>query len=66
MIVCLCRGVPESAIRAVIARGATTVSDIRRACGAGGDCGACCPLLAELVGQDRRPACSGAASQGVR
>ena len=58
MIVCLCRGVPESAIRATIAQGASTVAEIRRACGAGGDCGACCRKLADLVGQTRRPTCS--------
>ncbi len=56
MIICLCRGLPESAIRATIAQGASTVAEIRRACGAGGDCGACCSKLADLVGQARRPA----------
>jgi bacterioferritin-associated ferredoxin len=53
MIVCLCRGVPEHAIRATIAGGAATVADVRRACGAGGDCGACRRTLAALVDEAR-------------
>jgi bacterioferritin-associated ferredoxin len=60
MIVCLCVGVPESAIRATIAEGASTVAEIRRACGAGGDCGACCRMLAALVDQARQPTYRGA------
>jgi len=54
MIVCLCRGVVESAVRETIASGATTVAEVRRACGAGSECGACCPMLANLVNQARR------------
>ena len=57
MITCLCRGVSDSAIRAIIAGGARTVSEIRRACGAGGDCGSCCSMLAALVAQAKRPPC---------
>jgi bacterioferritin-associated ferredoxin len=49
MIVCLCRGIPERTIRAAIADGAASVTEVRRACGAGGDCGACHPMVAELV-----------------
>jgi bacterioferritin-associated ferredoxin len=55
MIACLCRGVSDSAVRAAIARGARTVSDIRRACGAGDDCGSCCVTLAAMVRQAERP-----------
>jgi bacterioferritin-associated ferredoxin len=62
MVVCACQGVNEYAVRAAIADGAASVSDIRRACGAGGDCGACCGMLAELVDEARRPTCSGAAA----
>jgi len=53
MIVCLCYGVPDSAIRATIASGAATVADIRRACGAGGDCGSCCQMLRAMVNEVR-------------
>ena len=54
MITCLCRGVSDATIRALIARGARSVGDIHRACGAGGDCGACGVLLADMVEQARR------------
>lgn len=59
MTVCLCRGVPDRTIRAAIAGGASTVDDIHRVCGAGGDCGACHSTLAELVDEGRQPAVSG-------
>jgi bacterioferritin-associated ferredoxin len=49
VIVCLCRGVSERTVCAAIRAGAATVEDITSACGAGGDCGACCTMLAELV-----------------
>jgi len=55
MIACLCRGVSDSEVRSAIARGARTVSDIRRACGAGDDCGSCCVTLAAMVRQARAP-----------
>ena len=55
MIACVCRGVSEHVVHAAIARGARTVSDIRRACGAGDDCGACCPTLLAMVRQAQRP-----------
>jgi len=51
VIACVCRGISDNAVRAIIARGARTVSDINRACGAGGDCGSCCAMLAALVAQ---------------
>ena len=49
MIVCLCRGVSEAALQDIIDRGATTVREIAEACGAGRDCGACCPMVKELL-----------------
>jgi len=55
MIACLCHGVSDTAIRALIARGARTVSEIRQACGAGGDCGSCRSMLAALVAEAERP-----------
>jgi bacterioferritin-associated ferredoxin len=54
MIVCLCRGVTERKIDAVVADGAKTVGDVTRACGAGSDCGACYQMLAELLDDARR------------
>ena len=56
MIACLCRGVSDSEVRSAIAEGARTVADIRRACGAGADCGSCCVTLAAMVRQaERKP-----------
>ena len=49
MIVCLCRGVSEAALQHVIDAGATSLGAIADACGAGTDCGACCPLVQELL-----------------
>jgi len=49
MIVCLCRGVSEAALHDVIDAGATSLRQIGEACGAGTDCGACCPLVNELL-----------------
>ena len=54
MIVCLCHGVSERKVEAVVADGAKTVNDITRVCGAGSDCGACYRMLAELLDDARR------------
>lgn len=49
MILCLCRGISDHTVRAVISAGAHTVEEIERSCGAGGDCGACGEALESLV-----------------
>jgi bacterioferritin-associated ferredoxin len=51
VILCLCRGVSESDIRRVIERGAGTLESITAACGAGGDCGACALMLADVLAE---------------
>jgi bacterioferritin-associated ferredoxin len=51
MIVCLCRGISEHEILRVMATGAGTPDAITAACGAGGDCGACTVLLADLLAE---------------
>ena len=56
MIVCLCRGVSESDIRRVIERGAFTADAVTAACGAGGDCGACTIMLADMVAESEAAA----------
>jgi len=49
MIVCLCRGLSDDAIRATIQNGADTPRRVAIACGAGADCGACCPFVRSLL-----------------
>ena len=53
MIVCMCRGVSDRTVRALIAAGAQTPTEVRKACGAGSDCGKCCAMLAELLEDGR-------------
>ena len=60
MIVCLCRGVSDRTVHALIAAGAETRDEVRRACGAGTDCGKCCAMLAQLLEDSR-----GAHSRGM-
>ena len=55
MIVCLCRGVSEAALQRVIQAGASSLGAIGEACGAGTDCGACCPLVSELLAYAEAP-----------
>jgi bacterioferritin-associated ferredoxin len=49
MIVCLCRGVSDRTVRAVIAIGAQTRDEVKEACGAGSACGQCWAGLADLL-----------------
>jgi bacterioferritin-associated ferredoxin len=51
MIVCLCHAVSDRKIEETIDAGATSLAAIERACGAGGDCGACQPMLAAMLGE---------------
>jgi bacterioferritin-associated ferredoxin len=60
MILCLCRGVSDHTVEHVIAGGADSVAAVERACGAGGDCGACGELLEALVERAREGQYSGA------
>lgn len=41
MILCLCRGVTDREVSEAVQRGASTVAEVRRACGAGMECGTC-------------------------
>lgn len=49
MLVCVCRGVSDREVREVLARGASTLRDVGRACGAGTDCGSCRDLLRSML-----------------
>ena len=53
MIVCLCEGISEREIRDAARRGAATLPAIQRACGAGGDCGACRPQVRKIAREVR-------------
>jgi bacterioferritin-associated ferredoxin len=50
MLVCVCRGVSDREVREALARGASTLRDVGRACGAGTDCGSCRGLLRKMLG----------------
>ena len=49
MIVCLCKNVSCSTVRRAVIDGARDVASVARACGAGGDCGACHADLEAIV-----------------
>lgn len=49
MLVCHCRAVNDRQIEAAALCGATTVRHIVSACGAGGVCGGCRPVIAEIL-----------------
>ena len=53
MIVCLCRGLGEHAIRTTIARGGDTLERLADICGAGADCGGCASTLDALLDEAR-------------
>jgi bacterioferritin-associated ferredoxin len=57
MIVCLCRAVQERTVRAVIAQGTRTVEAVGAICGAGTDCGACCPMLTAMIAESTGASC---------
>jgi bacterioferritin-associated ferredoxin len=52
MIVCLCHGVCDRRIRALINDGATTVEEVGKRCGAGTDCGSCQEKVGELIDEE--------------
>ncbi len=49
MIVCSCRGVNDSTVRAAICSGAETLDEIQTRCAAGGRCGGCWPELERML-----------------
>jgi bacterioferritin-associated ferredoxin len=58
MIIWLCRDASERQVETAVARGATTVCEVSRACGAGSDCGACQHRLAALIEDARSVVCA--------
>ncbi len=49
MLVCHCRAVNDRQIEAAALCGASTVREIVSACGAGGVCGGCRPVIEEIL-----------------
>ena len=49
MYVCICRAVTDRDVGKAIDGGAHTVSDVTRACRAGGDCGACHAHIEDMI-----------------
>ncbi|PYN82005.1 MAG: (2Fe-2S)-binding protein [Candidatus Rokuibacteriota bacterium] len=61
MIVCLCRGLADHAILAMIERGGDTRERLAATCGAGADCGSCASILDALLDEARDASYSGRA-----
>jgi bacterioferritin-associated ferredoxin len=55
MLVCHCRAVNNRQIEAAVLCGAATVRDIVGACGAGGVCGGCRPVIEEILSDTPAP-----------
>jgi len=49
MLVCHCQKVTDHAIRRCVRDGAGSAAEVQRACGAGGGCGGCRPLVRDIV-----------------
>jgi bacterioferritin-associated ferredoxin len=49
MFVCVCRAVSDERVRKSIEEGARTREEVSRACGAGGDCGACHAMIEDMI-----------------
>lgn len=52
MIVCVCKGVSDREIRRAMDAGVLSVSALARQCGAGTECGSCCPALQDMLRDD--------------
>jgi len=49
MLICHCHAVNDTTIRRCVANGARSGNDVREACGAGGTCGGCRPVIDRLI-----------------
>jgi NAD(P)H-nitrite reductase large subunit len=49
VLICHCFAVNDQRLREAVADGARTVDDVVARCGAGGRCGGCRPLVADLL-----------------
>jgi len=49
MLVCHCHAVNDQTIRRCVSNGARSGNEVREACGAGGSCGSCRPVIDRLI-----------------
>jgi bacterioferritin-associated ferredoxin len=49
LIVCICNRVCERRLQALAEAGASTLEEVERLCGAGGDCGSCRPEVERIL-----------------
>ena len=49
MLVCHCNGISDRTIQRAIRKGASTLGEVRAACGAGSCCGSCAPAIRGLL-----------------
>ncbi len=49
MYVCLCKAASDRDVKTAIADGARSVDEVGEACGAGTGCGACRPMIHEML-----------------
>ncbi len=49
MVVCYCNGISDTEIRRTVRRGASSLNDVARICGAGACCGGCHQAVAEII-----------------
>lgn len=53
MIVCLCKGITDRAVRQAARAGATSVGEVAAACAAATDCGGCQSVIDEILCAER-------------
>lgn len=54
MFVCICHAVKDTEVQAAIEGGADCREAVTRACGAGGDCGACHEHIEKMIASHRQ------------
>jgi bacterioferritin-associated ferredoxin len=64
MLLCLCKGVSDRVVRLAVANGAGTIDGVAARCGAGTDCGACRPMIHELIEEAETERAASAAMDG--
>ena len=65
MVVCHCKAVKECEVRRVVRAGASRRAEVTRACGAGGVCGGCHPVIDEIVAGEAEAEVMAGAFQGA-